>query len=172
MADDLPILPAPARLAAPIADMSRRYIEYGLPWKYRPGTIARYMADASCEVAVAMDRGAVAGFVVAEFRDTHVHLVLLAVDRAHRRSGLGRRLVEWVEAMARTWGTFEVRLEVRVSNRGARRFYERLGYGVSTRLTGYYGGHETALRLSRDLATQSKPRGGSSGGRWSQLSPR
>jgi len=41
---------------------------------------------------------------------------------------VGRQLLEWLESSARTAGTFSVHLELRATNDGARRFYERMGW--------------------------------------------
>jgi ribosomal protein S18 acetylase RimI-like enzyme len=101
-----------------------------------------------------------------EFYDEHAHLSLLAVQPGYQRLGIGRQIIEWLESSARVAGTFTVQLELRASNDGARKFYERLGYGVVGRKPGYYGGREDALRMTRDLAVHtSQPAPPSSGSR-------
>jgi len=54
----------------------------------------------------------------------------LGVDPAHRRAGLGRRLVDAAEAHLRARGCPKLNLQVRAGNSGALAFYERLGYAV------------------------------------------
>ena len=86
-----------------------------------------------------------------EFHDMHAHLNLLAVRPAHRRRGIGRAMMEWLEESARVAGTFIVRLELRAGNADARKFYGQLGYletGISPQ---YYARTEDALRMTRDL---------------------
>ncbi|HET7131971.1 MAG TPA: GNAT family N-acetyltransferase, partial [Gammaproteobacteria bacterium] len=78
-------------------------------------------------------------------------LSLLAVQPGYRRQGVGKQLVEWLEASARTAGIFVVRLELRAGNDDARRFYERLGYLEAGRRPAYYAGREDALRMTHDL---------------------
>ena len=85
------------------------------------------------------------------FGDEHAHLNLLAVRAAYQRSGVGRHLVEWLEESALAAGIGAIRLELRASNRGARRFYERLGFAEIGRVPEYYGGVETAVRMARDI---------------------
>jgi ribosomal-protein-alanine N-acetyltransferase len=85
------------------------------------------------------------------YGDEEAHLDLLGVDRAHRREGLGRHLVEWLEKPALVAGISAVFLEVRGSNRGAQAFYERLGYRKLARLAHYYQGRESAIRMGREL---------------------
>ena len=72
--------------------------------------------------------GTPAGCVLYEVNPDHVYLFRLAVLPAHRRQGLGRALVESVEARARERGLRRVRLGVRVALPGQRASYERLGY--------------------------------------------
>ena len=86
------------------------------------------------------------------YGDDDAHLDLLAVHPSFRRRGLGRRLVEWLEKPALVAGIRSVFLEVRESNAGGRRFYERLGYRPHQILDGYYQGRESALRMSRELS--------------------
>lgn len=95
--------------------------------------------------------GELAGFVLATFGEEHVHLALLGVAEEWRRRGIARRLVRWVEESAQVAGLFEVRLEVRAINRGARRFYAALGYVECGRVRAYYSGIEDAIRLRCDL---------------------
>jgi len=74
------------------------------------------------------------------------HLVSLVVARRHRRQGIGTRLVEEV---IRCLAGIPLRLEVRVGNHGARRFYERLGFGQVERMESYYSDGEDGLLLER-----------------------
>lgn len=92
-----------------------------------------------------------AGFAIMTFGDEDAHLNLLAVEPRYRRQGIGRRLVNWLEASARVAGTFSISLEVRVRNVAARSFYTRLGYREADRLPGYYEQLEDAIRMTRDL---------------------
>lgn len=52
----------------------------------------------------------------------------LYVRPGKRREGVGRRLVEYAEHYARSLGSTRLVLKVFAENRGALRFYERLGY--------------------------------------------
>ncbi len=137
--------------AADIAEMSRRYIEHGLPWSWDERRVLRYIRDAESAAVVARDRRRLAGFAIMEFHDEDAHLNLLAVAPGYRRQGVGMRLLEWLEASARTAGTFLVRLELRADNDAARRFYAKLGYSEVGRRHGYYSGREDAVCMARDL---------------------
>jgi ribosomal-protein-alanine N-acetyltransferase len=144
------------RLAGPrdaqaIALMSRDLVESGLGWKYDAARVMRAIRDPETLAPVACDRGRVAGFALMEFGDERAHLVLLAVRPAHRRTGIGRRLVEWLVASARTAGIASLHLELRAGNEAARGFYRAMGFAETIVVPGYYRGRESALRMIRVL---------------------
>ena len=56
------------------------------------------------------------------------HILDIAVDPAYRKRGVGTTLMMRIMEMFRARGASKVRLEVRVSNMGARKFYSRLGF--------------------------------------------
>jgi ribosomal protein S18 acetylase RimI-like enzyme len=91
------------------------------------------------------------GFAIMYFGDEHAHLNLLAIRPRYQRSGLGRRLIEWLEESALVAGIPAIRLELRATNAAARRFYQRLGFVQIARVQNYYSGVEDAIRMSRDI---------------------
>jgi ribosomal-protein-alanine acetyltransferase len=137
--------------APAIASMSRDLIERGLPWSWNERRVERCIRNRDCVVLAARDRRQLVGFAIMDFYDEHAHLSLLAVRPGYQKQGIGRALLEWLEASARTAGIFVVNLELRASNDAARLFYERLGYRETGRRNAYYGGREDALRMSHDL---------------------
>jgi ribosomal protein S18 acetylase RimI-like enzyme len=151
---------AEARDAQAIALMSRDLIEAGLGWKYDAPRVLRAIRDRETVAAVACEsgkpgRGAIAGFAIMEFGDERAHLVLLAVRPSHRRTGIGKRLLEWMLESARTAGIASVHLELRAANEAARRFYRAMGFYETVVVPGYYrsgeGRKEGALRMLRVL---------------------
>jgi ribosomal-protein-alanine N-acetyltransferase len=145
--------------AAVIADLSRRFIEHGLRWSWTPNRVMKSIRAANVNVLMARIGGQAAGFAIMRYGDESAHLDLLAVAPRFRRTGVGRRLVEWLEKCAVTAGIFRVSLEVRAGNGDAQRFYERMGYRAEARLAGYYQGVEDALRMSRDLTRRPSRHG-------------
>jgi ribosomal-protein-alanine N-acetyltransferase len=135
-----------------LAELSRTLIEHGLPWSWNEGRIASQIRHPECAVIVARDGRRLAGFASMQYLDRHAHLTLLAVRPGYRQRGIGRALVDWLEACARTAGVFEVRLELRISNAAALAFYERLGYIEDGIRKGYYAGREDARRMVHDLS--------------------
>jgi ribosomal-protein-alanine acetyltransferase len=141
--------------APAIAAMSRQLIEHGLAWSWNEDRVQRCLRNRDCVVLAARDRRRVVGFAIMEFYAIHAHLNLLAVQPGFQRRGVGRQLLEWLEASARTAGIFKVHLELRASNDGARLFYERLGYRSAGRKAAYYDGREDAVRMTHDLTIAS-----------------
>jgi ribosomal-protein-alanine N-acetyltransferase len=144
--------------AAVIADLSRDLIEYGLQWRWTPMRVAASIRAPNVNVLVASVDDTIAGFAIMRYGDDDAHLDLLAVTPTHRRTGVGRRLVEWLEKCAVVAGIFKISLEVRAGNEAAQLFYKQLGYRALTSVPGYYQGIEAALRMARDLSCASSGR--------------
>jgi [ribosomal protein S18]-alanine N-acetyltransferase len=143
----------PARLsdAAQLAAMSRALIESGLRPSWGAERISWYLRHAESVVLTARSDRTLAGFAIMRFGDDVAHLNLLAVDPDHRRRGIARRLVTWLEESALTAGTFFIGLELRAQNAAAQDFYRALGYVEVGRVPGYYQGVEAAIRMERDV---------------------
>lgn len=96
---------------------------------------------------------AIAGFAIMRYGDDVAHLNLLAVDPVHRRRGVARGIMSWLEETALTAGTFIIGLELRATNEAAYAFYAGMGYRELGRVSGYYQGVEHAIRMARDVRT-------------------
>ena len=142
---------ASPRDAQAIAEMSRDLIESGLGWRYDAAKIQRAMRNRETAVIAACGRASLIGFGIMDFGDERAHLVLLAVQPAHRLRGIGRSLVDWLMESARTAGTASVHLELRADNEAARRFYRALGFSETVLMPRYYDGREAAMRMLRVL---------------------
>jgi len=138
--------------AAEIANISREDIEHGLPWSWTTERVARAIADADTNVAVVGAPGAIAAFGIMSYREHTSHLLLFSVRAAHRRRGVGSRLLGWLEAVAREVGIDRIQLECRRENAPARNFYAEKGYHELAIARGYYRGVEDAVRLEKHLA--------------------
>jgi ribosomal-protein-alanine N-acetyltransferase len=80
-----------------------------------------------------------------------VHINNVAILPALRGRGIGTMLMERVFEEARQLGAKRATLEVRASNTGARRLYERLGFRVTGTRRSYYSNPvEDALILWKD----------------------
>ncbi len=104
-------------------------------------------------------------FVVAEDADRSVlgygialadgfdgHVLSIAVHPDLRSVGIGGELLAELETRMSTLGVHSVRLEVRISDYRARRFYERRGYRYQDLLARYYEDREDAAIYVKELS--------------------
>ena len=93
----------------------------------------------------------VAGFCAFWLVFDEIHINNLAMRPRFRGHGFGTALLHHILAEARVLGARRATLEVRASNEGARRLYERLGFYVAGTRRNYYSNPvEDALILWRD----------------------
>jgi [ribosomal protein S18]-alanine N-acetyltransferase len=142
---------ASPRDALALALMSRDLIETGLGWGYRADRVAKMIDDADTVALVARAGATPIGFAVMKFGDERAHLVLLAVDPRHQRCGIARRLLAWLIESALVAGIASVHVELRADNHPAFAFYRAMAFTETLRVTGYYRGRETAIRMIRML---------------------
>ena len=106
---------------------------------------AAYLSTDATTRAVAHDTDTLIGYAGGWIVDGGVQILKVATDPDHRRGGIARSLIEHVANDARDLGAREMSLEVRASNTGAHRFYERLGLeNIGTRPR-YYSDREDAF---------------------------
>jgi ribosomal-protein-alanine N-acetyltransferase len=102
---------------------------------------------------VAVCDGSVEGFVVGGLEDTgeniYGHLCNIGVSPRYRRRGIGKLLVRRVEHQVALELATGVQLEVRVSNTGALRFYQGMGYRPVFAIDQYYANGEDALVMMK-----------------------
>ena len=151
MIDQYDISLAVAADAAAISQLSRDSIEQGLPWSWTARRVARSIRDRSTNVVVARQASGLFGFAIMKYEEDEAHLLLLAVQAAQRRKGVGTALLAWLEATVSIAGIPIVRLETRANNDEARSFYRHHGFEELGLHQGYYQGVEDAMRMSKDL---------------------
>ncbi|MFK8016250.1 MAG: ribosomal protein S18-alanine N-acetyltransferase [Gammaproteobacteria bacterium] len=129
---------------------------YGFPWSeaiFRDCLRVGY----ECRVMVLDDEIVGYGILSALVREAHI--LNLCLDGAHRRLGLGRRLLEHLLSLALGKGVHEVFLEVRPSNVPALTLYRDFGFEQVGRRPNYYragAGREDALVLRIEIAQPPK----------------
>ncbi len=106
----------------------------------------------------AEDCGRLAGFVIAQetaIRKTPgAHIVTIDVAPGFRRRGVGRALMEEIEARMMARGKARLRLEVAVDNSAAYAFYLGLGYSAVGRIARYYLGSIDAISMEKDIGVE------------------
>ncbi len=79
--------------------------------------------------------GEVVGTTIAGFDGVRGWVHKVATHPERRKSGIGRMLMEAVEAELAKRGCRKLNLQVRAGNDGAVAFYEELGYGIEDRVS-------------------------------------
>lgn len=148
------LMPARRGDAELLAAMSQVHIERGLKPAWGASRIRWHMRDADSVVLTARVGPTVAGFAIMRYGEDVAHLNLLAVAPGHRRRGVARALVQWLEETALTAGAFVIGLELREGNEAARALYRALGYRELGQIPGYYQGVEAAIRMMRDVRAE------------------
>ena len=100
---------------------------------------------------VATDGDEVVGHAVVSVVADISELQRIAVDAAHRRTGLATSLLEEVMGLARDEGADRLLLEVREDNAGAIAFYVARGFVEIDRRPRYYRDGGTAVVMRRDI---------------------
>ena len=94
----------------------------------------RLLAHPDARVVVAEEDGQIVALLDVSFRDTLLHggpaMIIedLIVDEAHRRQGIGARLVRWAEDVARRRGCHGIELSSDLPREDTHGFWEGLGY--------------------------------------------
>ncbi len=134
-----------------IATLSRDTIEHGLTWSWTPQRVVRCIAAPDINVISAHQDNELVGFGIMFYGSRAAHLNLLAVDPLSRNRGVGHCLLNWLEDCAITAGLDRCQLELRESNKVAKRFYHAHGYAETERIQGYYQQRENAIRMTHSL---------------------
>lgn len=77
------------------------------------------------------------------------HVISLAVEPIHRRKGIGSHLISVCESRCKGDRLF---VEVRKGNRGAQKFYEKLGFHLKAQIPLYYGTEDAYVMEKKKLS--------------------
>lgn len=101
---------------------------------------------------IAEAKSQVIGYACFFFVAGEAHLANIAVDPAHRRKSVAKRLLHHILQLARDAGCGLILLEVRESNTAARKFYDTEGFLELYQRKGYYRNPvENAIVMSMPL---------------------
>ncbi len=118
---------------------------------YSRSELRFYLRSPRCRTLVALEEGEedeIVGFAIGcPERAGFGHLVTLDVPPEPSAPGIGSRLLRAVEERLAALGSRAFVLETPADEDGARRFYEKHGYGVVRRVERYYNGRRDAWMM-------------------------
>lgn len=101
---------------------------------------------------VAQEDNIIVGYIIFWIRfEDEGHIISIAVDEKYQRKGVGSKLVKTAMKIFKKYNIHKVKLEVRVKNRGARKFYKNMGFTEKENLKKYYEDFEDAVLMNKDL---------------------
>jgi ribosomal-protein-alanine N-acetyltransferase len=119
-----------------------------------PWSLAMFVLELSKPSGIclaALDHGVIVGYLVCSRYDTVWHLMNVAVEPPRQRQGIASTLLERLFEQADRPNE-QYTLEVRTSNDGAIRLYERFGFRAAGRRRAYYhDNREDALIMWRTV---------------------
>jgi|YelNatPaOPRAMG01_1025707.scaffolds.fasta_scaffold00005_129 ribosomal-protein-alanine N-acetyltransferase len=121
------------------------------PWS--PENFLAELENPRVSIAVVMECGGeFAGYAMAWAVADELHITNLAVVPSFRRRGIAEKAMEYLLQLGRQRGCRYAQLEVRVSNTGAIRLYEKLGFAkLGIRKKYYFREGEDAFVMGREL---------------------
>ena len=124
---------------------------YPTPWSRSMFASELAKASSICLGAFDEESGQLLGYlIIARYVDAW-HVMNIAVEPDHQRRGIATMLMEELFELTSTDGRRGYTLEVRVSNAGAIKLYERLGFKGRGVRRGYYtDNREDALIMWKD----------------------
>jgi len=101
---------------------------------------------------VAQENNRVVGYIIfwIKFEDEG-HIISIAVDKNYRRLEVGSKLVETSMEVFKKFEVKIIKLEVRVGNDVARKFYSKLGFKEEKIVENYYEDLEDAVIMSKEM---------------------
>jgi ribosomal-protein-alanine acetyltransferase len=137
-----PVRPDDAEAIAAIANAS-------LPERWSaPAFRAEIEARGAVGFAAVDETGALVGYALGARTGAELEVRSLAVAPAHRRLGLGARLLDALLEAERSCGGSDAVLEVRRSNAPAMRLYARAGFEACGERPRYYADGESAVVMA------------------------
>jgi ribosomal-protein-alanine N-acetyltransferase len=101
---------------------------------------------------VAQQDNIVVGYIIFWIRyEDEGHIISLAVDKKYRKKDIGRELVDYAINIFSKCHVKEIKLEVRIGNNGARKFYSKMGFKEKEILKNYYEDGEDAVIMKKEV---------------------
>lgn len=104
---------------------------------------------------VAQQNNIVVGYIIFWIRyEDEGHIISLAVDKKYRKKGVGRKLVDYALNIFSKCNVREIKLEVRIGNTDARKFYKKMGFKEKEVLENYYEDGEDAVIMKKETLNE------------------
>jgi ribosomal-protein-alanine N-acetyltransferase len=101
---------------------------------------------------VAQENNRIIGYIIFWIKyEDEGHIISIAVDKNFRRLEVGSKLVETSIESFKKFSVNRIKLEVRVGNTGARKFYSKIGFKEEKVVEDYYEDLEDAVIMSRSM---------------------
>lgn len=117
--------------------------------------LSRFYEIAPEGFLVAEIDGKIVGYIIGNMQnESEGHILAIAVDPKYRKQGIGTALTKAICKMLKKRGAKKVRLELKLYNTDAQKFYFNLGFQESNIIKGYYrmrGYTEDALIMTKNL---------------------
>jgi [ribosomal protein S18]-alanine N-acetyltransferase len=124
---------------------------------YSRGELAAFIRHPSAATWIAEENREIVGFLIADREGRGAaHIVTIDVVEGRRRMGVGKALMDAVEAWATQEGLRLIRLETAENNQRAQVFYQGLGYRKVGSIEGYYANGEAAWVMVKSLWRQTE----------------
>lgn len=121
-----------------------------------PPSILKDIYNLGAGFLVAQQDNIIQGYIIFWIRfEDEGHIISLAVDKNHRRKQVGSQLVDMAKDIFTKYGLKNIKLEVRAENKGARNFYQRMGFNEEKVITAYYEDGENAIVMNKNLNNNS-----------------
>jgi ribosomal-protein-alanine N-acetyltransferase len=119
---------------------------------YSKSEIARFISHRGSRTWVAEDGNRTVGFLIVGKASREVgHIVTIDVLEGWRRKGVGRALMDAVEAWAGEQGLRTLYLETAEDNLAAQRFYQRRNYLKIEKIERYYNDGKAAWVMAKTI---------------------
>jgi len=120
---------------------------------YSRAELAAFIRHSPGATWIAEEGKVIVGFLIADREGKGAaHIVTIDVVEGRRRSGVGKALMDAVEAWATRHGLGLIHLETAASNSGAQAFYQARGYRKLEMIEDYYADGEAAWVMVKSLA--------------------
>jgi len=105
--------------------------ELTMPWNDPVADFDRALTNSTSKILGGFIGGSLVSTCMTGYEGHRGWIYYVAVDPAHRRAGIAKKMMEAAESWLQSLGAPKVMLMVRTGNETADRLYETLGYEVS-----------------------------------------